>query len=225
LLKVAVEWKVIATLPCSIRLLKASQSVVEFYEDEEYERLVEAASKVDARTHIAVLLGGDAGLRLGEILGLEWPDVDLGRALVKVQRAVYLHHVTLPKGGKPRVVPMTSRLRAALQAHRHLRGDRVLCLDDGQPVDKWWLKWALDVVERRAGLRKGGRVHILRHTFCSRLAARNVPMLTIQGLAGHESLETTQRYMHLSPAAPREGIAALESGSNGGAGLTSRAEG
>ena len=59
--------------------------------------------------------------------------------------------------------------------------------------------------------RRGGRVHILRHTFCSRLAARNVPMLTIQALAGHQSLETTQRYMHLSQAAPLEGIRALES--------------
>jgi site-specific recombinase XerD len=67
-------------------------------------------------------------------------------------------------------------------------------------------------VERRAGLRRGGRVHILRHTFCSRLAARNVPMLTIKELAGHQSLETTQRYMHLSQAAPREGIRALEAG-------------
>jgi integrase len=49
-------------------------------------------------------------------------------------------------------------------------------------------------------------------TFCSRLAAANVPMLTIKELAGHVSLETTMRYMHLSPAAPREGIKALEAG-------------
>jgi integrase len=110
--------------------------------------------------------------------------------------AVYEAEVTLPKGGKPRVIPMTRRLAAALQAHRHLRGDRVLYRDDGEPADKWWLKWALDVAERRAGLRRGGRVHILRHTFCSRLAARNVPMLSIKELAGHMSLETTQRYMH-----------------------------
>ena len=37
-------------------------------------------------------------------------------------------------------------------------------------------------------------------------------MLTIKDLAGHVSLSTTQRYMHLSQAAPREGIAALERG-------------
>jgi len=212
LLRVAVEWRVMQAMPCRIRLLKTARPMVEFYELEELERLVEAAGKVDARALIAVLLGADAGLRLGEILGLEWPDVDLGRGLLKVQRAVYGAHVTVPKGGKPRVVPMTSRLQEALAAHRHLRGDRVLYQEDGTPAEKWWLKWMVDVVERRAGLRRGGRLHILRHTFCSRLAARNVPMLTIQALAGHQSLETTQRYMHLSQAAPQEGIRALERG-------------
>ncbi len=105
---------------------------------------------------------------------------------------------------------MTARLKEALVAHRHLRGDRVLYQDDGEPQGKWSVKWLLDRAERRAGLRPGGRVHILRHTFCSRLAARNVPMLSIKELAGHQSLETTQRYMHLSSAAPRDALRALE---------------
>jgi integrase len=136
--------------------------------------------------------------------------VDVARGLLKVRRAIYGAHVTLPKGGKPRVVPLTGRLAQALAQHRHLRGDRVLYQDGGQPAAREWLKWLVDTVERRAGLRRGGRLHILRHTFCSRLAAANVPMLTIQALAGHRSLETTQRYMHLSRAAPQEGIRALE---------------
>ncbi len=107
--------------------------------------------------------------------------------------------------------------QAALQEQRHLRGDRVLYRDDGEPADKWCVKWALDVAERRASLRRGTRLHILRHTFCSRLAARNVPMLTIKELAGHRSLETTMRYMHLSEAAPRAGIRALEARGTSGA--------
>ncbi len=115
--------------------------MVEFYEAEELQRLVEAAGKADPRALVAVLLGGDAGLRLGEILGVEWPDVDVGRALLKVRRAVYGAHVTLPKGGKPRVVPMTERLRRALGEHRHLQGERVLYQDDGRPAEKCWLKW------------------------------------------------------------------------------------
>lgn len=221
LLKVAVEWDVISAMPCRIKLLKSATPVVEFYEDAEYERLVAAAAARDARAQVIVLLGGDAGLRLGEMLALEWRDVDLALAQLKVQRAVYegddgTVHVTLPKGGRPRVVPMTARLKAALASHRHLRGQRVLLQDDGQPATKEWLKNLIDGAERDAGLRRGGRVHILRHSFCSRLALRNVPMLSIKALAGHESLETTQRYMHLSAAAPRDAIRALETGPSRG---------
>jgi integrase len=209
-LKVAVEWKVIQAMPCRIRLLKSSKPVVEHYEDEDFERLVVAAAATDPRVELVVLLGGDAGLRSGEIVALEWTDVDLGRGLLKVQRSDYKGQLSVPKGGRPRVIPMTSRLAAALKAHRHLRGARVICEEDGNPVTRWWLKWHMDVAERRAGLPRGGRLHILRHTFCSRLASRNVPAITIQHLAGHAGLETTQRYLHLASAAPAAGIRALE---------------
>lgn len=79
LLKVVMEWRFIPALPCRIRLLKSAKPVVEFYEESEYEHLVTAAERVDPRAHPAVLLGGDAGLRLGEILGLESSDRDFNR--------------------------------------------------------------------------------------------------------------------------------------------------
>ena len=65
-------------------------------------------------------------------------------------------------------------------------------------------------VEREAGMPETGRVHILRHTFCSHLAMRGVPARTIQELAGHANLSETERYMHLSPAAIEDGIRALD---------------
>src|SRR5262249_25790509 len=54
-------------------------------------------------------------------------------------------------------------------------------------------------------------VHVLRHTFCSHLAMRGAPARAIQELAGHVDLTTTQRYMHLSPAAIEGAIRLLES--------------
>ena len=59
-------------------------------------------------------------------------------------------------------------------------------------------------------MKKG--VHILRHTFCSHLAMRGAPARAIQELAGHQDLSTTQRYMHLSPAAIDAAIRLLETG-------------
>jgi len=67
---------------------------------------------------------------------------------------------------------------------------------------------------RRAGVNKHG-VHILRHTFCSRLAAKNAPAKAIQELAGHADLSTTMRYMHLSPASRDGAIRLLERGDIG----------
>ena len=62
---------------------------------------------------------------------------------------------------------------------------------------------------RRAGLRKI-TWHVTRHTFCSHLAMRGASPKAIQELAGHSSLNTTQRYMHLSPGASRHAIDLLD---------------
>jgi site-specific recombinase XerD len=63
--------------------------------------------------------------------------------------------------------------------------------------------------QRRAGLKVTGGLHILRHTFCTRLAMAGAPALAIKDLAGHTSLTTTMRYMHLSPAAKSAAIELL----------------
>ena len=63
-------------------------------------------------------------------------------------------------------------------------------------------------VTRRASVQPG--VHVLRHTFCSHLAMRGAPAKAIQELAGHQDLATTQRYMHLSPAALDAAIRLLD---------------
>lgn len=66
--RVAVKWKVLTVMPCAVDFYKVQNLVLpQFYEFEEYERLVEAAGKIDMRTLVAILLGGDAGLRRGEI--------------------------------------------------------------------------------------------------------------------------------------------------------------
>jgi len=61
-----------------------------------------------------------------------------------------------------------------------------------------------------AGVEVTGGIHILRHTFCSRLAMAGAPALAIKELAGHQSLATTQRYMHLSPKAKESAVKLLE---------------
>ena len=160
-----------------------------------------------------VLAGGDAGLRLGEIVALEWRDIDLAARRLTVQRSDWLGHVTVPKGGRSRQLPMTQRLTAALKAARHLRCERVLCLPDGSPITRDRVIKAVRGAQRVAGIEQG--VHILRHTFCSHLAMKGAPARAIQELAGHADLSTTQRYMHLSPAATEDAIRLLDGRQSG----------
>jgi site-specific recombinase XerD len=128
-----------------------------------------------------------------------------------VARSDWKGQVTTTKGGRLRYVPLTERLAAALRGHRHLKGPRVLCADEGAPLTQRAVQGLVARAARRANLRNGG-VHILRHSFCSHLAMRGAPTRAIQELAGHQQITTTQRYMHLSPAAIDSAIRLLERG-------------
>jgi integrase len=209
LLKKAVEWGELDRLPCTIRLLKNPKKTMGFLDFEEYERLLVAARNRSPEAYLMVLLGGDAGLRLGEIVALNWADVDLASRRLSVERSDWRGHVTAPKGGRVRRLPLTQRLTAALRAYRHLRSERVLCSSDGTAITRDQVIKAVRGAERSAGLRDSG-VHILRHSFCSHLAMRGAPARAIQELAGHADLATTQRYMHLSPAATEDAIRLLD---------------
>lgn len=209
MLKTAVEWGVIDRVPCAVKLLKAPKTTAAFYDFEEYERLVEAA-RTDTLAYLIVLLGGEAGLRCGESMALEWSHVDLKKRQLCVAQSEWKGHVTMPKGGRLRYVPLTRRLAEALNGARHLRSKRVLCDGDGKSITQKVVQVAVRRAARRANVKPG--VHILRHTFCSHLAMRGAPARAIQELAGHQDLSTTQRYMHLSPAAIDAAIRLLETG-------------
>jgi integrase len=107
-----------------------------FHDFEEYDRLLAAADRRSREAHLMVRLGGDAGLRLGEIVALEWGDVDLSARRLTVQRSDWRGHVTPPKSGRTRRLPLTLGLTAALKAFRHLRSERVFCEADGTPLTR-----------------------------------------------------------------------------------------
>jgi integrase len=208
LLKKAVEWEVITQMPCAVRLLPIVRGGASFHDFGEYERLIDAARAIGWRTHLIVLLGGEAGLRCGEMVALEWRDVDLAKRQLCVRRSDWKGQVTAPKNGRVRYVPLTERLAASLKGCRHLRSQRVLCKDDGTSLTRQGAWSHVRYAARRAKVPTG--VHVLRHTFCSHLAMRGAPGKAIQELAGHGELSMTQRYMHLSPAALDSAIRLLD---------------
>src|SRR5512136_821764 len=200
MLKKAVEWDVIERMPCTIKLLPVPKCSTKFYDYDEFERLIAAARAMDVRAYLLVLLSGEAGLRLGEMVALEWGDIDFVKQQACVQRSAWKGQVASPKGGRLRYVPLTARLAAALRENRHLRGTLVLYQDDGAPLTEGLVQGFVRRAAQRAGLFNNGP-HMLRHTFCSHLAMLGAPARAIQELAGHQDLTMTERYMHLSPAA------------------------
>jgi len=206
-LKHAVSKGVMPRMP-EIKRLRDRGGRPHFYSPEDYGLLVKTAES-EPRALVLVLLAGDAGMRIGEILALEWARIDFGANKVHVELSDWNGHVGPTKGGKPRSVPMTPRLRAALRDLEELRAmdacGRVLTRSksrhgqEGDPMTYSTARATLKAAHERGGVTSLG-VHALRHTFCSHLAMAGAPVTAIRDLAGHTSIAVTQRYMHLAPA-------------------------
>ncbi|MCH9687343.1 MAG: tyrosine-type recombinase/integrase [Deltaproteobacteria bacterium] len=209
LLNIAMEWGVIDRLPTKIKKLKEATPDFKFYDFDDFDRIVLAAEQRGMpNVLLTVLMGGEAGLRSSEMQGLQWSDIDLKRDTLRVRRGVWRGQEGPTKGNRSRTIPLAERLSAALAKHRHLRSPYVLCTQYGtRPAHSAVRDW-LNASQQNAGFELSGP-HMLRHTFCSHLAMKGTPARAIQELAGHESITTTQRYMHLAPAAARDAIDGL----------------
>jgi integrase len=212
MLRTAERWEEIIKAP-HIALPRIPVAPMEFYDFPEWERLVDGARRAGPMVLAAILLGGEAGLRRGELIALE--QADIGPTAINIQHNEWEGIAGTTKGGKFRRVPMTDRLREAVAVVRHIRGKRLLWQANGHRVGITTLQSWLETACRRAGLPPSRNLHRLRHTFCSHLAMRGAPAKTIQELAGHADLKTTMRYMHLARGSAEAAIALLGRGAGG----------
>lgn len=193
-----------------VRMPKVDQTEIRFLDDAELAALLEKAA-AEPMWFCAIALAVDAGLRRGELRALKWTDVNEVTNRIVVARAMWRRVEGSPKSRKPRSIPMTKRLLAALDANKatKLRGPYVLSTAAGGAFGDEHMH---DTISRLARVAKltDCAWHTLRHTFCTRLAMRGVPARSIQELAGHASITTTMRYMHVVPGATDVAIAALD---------------
>jgi integrase len=206
ILKLAREHRHITAMP-EIRLARVMPREMTRYSNEEYARLLAAAAAFDFRAHLAILLAGDTGLRLGEIISLRWSNVNLARGVLTIALNTWRAVEDAPKGGKPHPLPLTAKLLAALKAAPR-SGPRVI-EKNGRPVNARHVGLLMMAVTRLAGLPPTEGVHKLRHTYCSRLADCGAPPEAIRRLARHSTMAVTQRYLHTSDATLEHAVALL----------------
>jgi integrase len=198
-------WK-ITNNPASAELVERPQ-VVYTGEFETLDRdgvLLLAANAADKQDATLYLTAGMTGLRQGELLGLQWRDVDFVDVQVHVRRNWTDRTLKIPKGKKVRSVPMVPEVAdalARLKEREHFTDDDdlVFCSEVGEFMDSWAMRRRFYKALEHAGL---PRVvfHSLRHCFGTH-GIRAWDPNTLQGYMGHQHYSTTARYLHHRPAA------------------------
>lgn len=171
---------------------------VDAFSPEEVHALVRAAgSEQDAGLYLTAAF---TGLRLGELLALQWRDIDFTGQAIRVRRSYNVHGgVGTPKSGKVRGVPLVPDVAAALARlgkRELLTSDEDLVFpgDTGTFQDATALRVRYHAALARAELRRL-RFHDLRHTFGT-LAVRRAEIPAVQAWMGHSAIQTTMRYVH-----------------------------
>jgi integrase/recombinase XerC len=160
------------------------------------------AAALALRDRAALELLYAAGLRVGELVGLDWGAIDLGGRVLRV----------VGKGGKERMVPFGRPAAAALRrwlgvwesvraaaapAGLAADGEPVFLNHRGGRLSDRSVRRVLDRWVESAALARGVHPHTLRHTFATHLLEGGADLRAIQELLGHASLSTTQKYTHV----------------------------
>lgn len=199
-------------------------------------RLLEALKGVDLELLITFALG--TGLRLGEVLGLKWNDIDFKEHSLSVKRSVrrvveiqrdgirnrVLKEVPPKTENSFRIVPIPDTILLKLKSYKKVQNKLILslgedyqnnnyvfCNNDGTIMDPKKPNRRLSSVLKSNDIELI-TFHGLRHTYCTRLFEAGVPPKTVQSLVGHSDIETTMNiYTHVMKETKMEAVDKINS--------------
>jgi len=187
----------------------------------EVQQLLKAAQDIRPEYHPLVLTAVRAGLRRGELVALQWGDIQLGEDENDPERFILVQHNyvrrehTTTKSKKARRVDLSRELRrvllelrdkrlleAYLKGKNDISGERVFRSPEGKILDPDNLYHRIFLpVLAQAGIRRI-RLHDLRHTFGSLLIQNGASIVYVKEQMGHSSIQVTvDIYGHLIPGA------------------------
>lgn len=131
-----------------------------------------------------IILALETGMRLGELLSLEWGNIDLNKRVATL---------LMTKNGESRNVPLSKKAVETLNnMPRHLKDPRLFY--------KWVRSDSFENTWRRVCKKKGLqdlRFHDLRHEAASRLFEKGLTVMEVSSITGHKTLQMLKRYTHL----------------------------
>lgn len=161
---------------------------------EEVSRLINAAGTLFRRTLLMTLYG--TGMRRSELAHLKVGDIDSQRMIIRVVAG---------KRSKDRDLPLSPALLETLREYWRWRKPKLYLFPTrtlgrrlDQPISDKTVWIACSEAARRAGIHKRVTPHTLRHSWATHLLEAGTDLRTIQVLLGHDDLETTAQYLHLS---------------------------
>jgi len=135
-----------------------------------------------------------SGLRLSELAGLRWEQLDLGSGMVTVTG----------KGNRTRMVPVGRMAAQALLEWRKIRSEfasfeqpNVFVSQRGNPISPRTIQARIRYWARHQGIPQNIHPHLLRHSFASHMLESSGDLRAVQELLGHVDISTTQVYTHL----------------------------
>lgn len=152
--------------------------------DGEEEALLRECTRMNPVLADIVQLALETAMRQGEILSLTANDVNFRTHTVTLQHT---------KNGDKRIVPLSQKAEDIIRKHVHKK-PRLWHYTPGG------FRMSYKKAVRKAGI-EGLTFHDLRHEATSRLVEKGLPIMTIQAITGHKSMQMLKRYTHISPSA------------------------
>ena len=184
----------------NLTLPKLEKKLPKFLSEKQAQTLMEQPLKssefIDSRDQLILKILYSAGLRVSELISVNFGDIDTVNATLRVNG----------KGGKERIAPVGRNvLQEILNFRDHYSKDAsyiapVIISQSGKRLSARSVQLIIKKKLRQLNLPEDISPHKLRHTFATHLLDRGADLRAVQDLLGHASLSTTQIYTHLSVA-------------------------
>lgn len=204
-LRCAMHWGYLEHVPL-IQLLRTCAPPFKVLTSEETSRLL--AEMSEPMWNLMIHLGLRTGLRRGELMALDWADIDFARNRLTVNHAASAGQIAPPKTYQVRSIPLAADIRARLETIARPSG-YIFPNPHGGLCSEGGIEEAIRRMAKKADIRRIGW-HTLRHTFATELAANGVPLHVVKELLGHSTIAMTMRYAHVVPSMLDGAIRTLE---------------